>query len=177
MAWGHAKKFWYMKTLWPKAFKSLMPRNRRCVKCRWVFKIMHNGTYCTRLAACGYSQVDRVDFFGKLLISVTYWYWYWLWFISVLGRGRLQNILPVLQLEETIDRECPPGLINIRNNYCIVLEESIYGLVQEAWQYNKSLCKFWAKFCWRRFQCSTWKNMRKLWYIWHEMWRGNRWNC
>ena len=39
-----------------------IPKDRRCVKCKWVFKIKQNGVYCARLVACGYTQIPRIDF-------------------------------------------------------------------------------------------------------------------
>jgi len=40
----------------------MMPRNRRCVKYKWVLEIKRDGRFRARLVACGYSQVGGVDF-------------------------------------------------------------------------------------------------------------------
>ncbi|KAL7428455.1 hypothetical protein ACHAXM_001277, partial [Skeletonema potamos] len=42
--------------------KSSVPKDRRTIKCKWVFKLKRNGVYRARLVACGYSQVPGVDF-------------------------------------------------------------------------------------------------------------------
>jgi hypothetical protein len=48
--------------VWKKINKSEMPNGCLCVKSKWVFKIMQNGVFRSRLAACGYSQVPGFDF-------------------------------------------------------------------------------------------------------------------
>ena len=48
--------------VWKKVKRSEIPKNRRCVKCKWVFKIKRNGKFRARLVACGYSQIPGVDF-------------------------------------------------------------------------------------------------------------------
>ena len=83
-AWNHPdpiqRKMWwsvitkeYMDTdnhnIWVKTKKSQIPKNRRCVKCKWVFKIKRNGKFRARLVACGYIQIPGVDFTEKLFSS------------------------------------------------------------------------------------------------------------
>ena len=48
--------------VWRKTKRHDIPNNRRCVKCKWVFKIKRNGVFRARLVACGYSQIPGVDF-------------------------------------------------------------------------------------------------------------------
>ena len=50
------------KQVWRKIKRNSIPKNRRCVKCKWVFKIKYNGIYHARLVACGYSQIPGVDY-------------------------------------------------------------------------------------------------------------------
>ena len=45
------------RKVWRKGHRSDVPDNRRCVKCKWVFKIKRNGVFRARLVACGYSQI------------------------------------------------------------------------------------------------------------------------
>ena len=45
--------------------RSKMPKNKRCVKCKWVFKIKRDDKFRARLVACGYSQVPGIDFVEK----------------------------------------------------------------------------------------------------------------
>ena len=46
-----------MKTrnVWTVIKRQDMPRDRRCVKNKWVFKIKRNGVFLARLVACGYT--------------------------------------------------------------------------------------------------------------------------
>ena len=48
--------------VWRRTSKRQIPSNRRCIKCKWVFKIKRNGVFRARLVACGYSQIPGVDF-------------------------------------------------------------------------------------------------------------------
>jgi Reverse transcriptase (RNA-dependent DNA polymerase) len=48
--------------LWKKVKRSIIPRGRKCIKCKWVFDIKHNGVFRARLVACVYSQVPGIDF-------------------------------------------------------------------------------------------------------------------
>ena len=50
------------RVVWEMKDRSSMPSNRRCVKCKWVFKIKRNGVFRARLVACGYSLIPGVDF-------------------------------------------------------------------------------------------------------------------
>ena len=40
----------------------LRPKNRRIVKCKWVYVIKPNGLYKARLVAKGFTQVEGIDF-------------------------------------------------------------------------------------------------------------------
>ena len=46
------------QVLW-KTSKRTMHLNCRCIKCKQVFEIKSNWVYCTRLVACGYSQLSE----------------------------------------------------------------------------------------------------------------------
>ena len=50
------------RQVWRKMKRRDMPKGRRCVKCKWVFKEKRNGVFRARLVACGYSQVAGIDF-------------------------------------------------------------------------------------------------------------------
>ena len=50
------------RVVWKRVKRSDIPNNKRCVKCKWVFKIKRDGTFRARLVACGYSQIPGVDF-------------------------------------------------------------------------------------------------------------------
>jgi Reverse transcriptase (RNA-dependent DNA polymerase) len=42
--------------------KENIPKNRRTIKCKWIFRIKRNGVFRTRLVACGYSQIPGINF-------------------------------------------------------------------------------------------------------------------
>ncbi len=66
MKWREAirKEFADMnkQQVWDKVKQDKIPKGRRCVKCKWVFKIKRNGIFHARLVACGYSQIPGVHF-------------------------------------------------------------------------------------------------------------------
>ena len=48
--------------VWKKIDRSTMPKDRRCVKSKWVFEVKRNGVFRARLVACGYTQIPGLDF-------------------------------------------------------------------------------------------------------------------
>ena len=50
------------RVVWTVIERTAMPVGRRCVKCKWVFKIKRSGVFRPRLVACGYSQIPGVNF-------------------------------------------------------------------------------------------------------------------
>ena len=129
--------------VWRKIDRSLMPNGRRCVKCRWVFDIKRDGTFRARLVACGYSQVPGIDFtevYSPLKNDVTFR----VLLVMVLIYNYDCNLIDVVtaflhgELLEEIYIECPSGLEHTTNEI-LLLQKSIYGLVQSARQFFKKL--------------------------------------
>ena len=63
------------KKAWRTILKTDVPKDRRLIGCKWVFKIRRDGTYRARLVALGYSQVPGVDFtdnFAPVVNAVTF---------------------------------------------------------------------------------------------------------
>ena len=127
--------------VWRKIKRSEVPRDRRCVKCKWVFKIKRNGVFRARLVACGYSQIAGVDFtenyapvindvtFRILLIAMIVWKL----------EGKIIDVETAFlhgDLDEDIYMDCPEGL-EANEDECLQLLKTIYGLVQAARQYFK----------------------------------------
>ena len=48
--------------VWRKTDKAKIPKNRRLIGIKWVFKIKRDGIYRARLVALGYSQIRGVDY-------------------------------------------------------------------------------------------------------------------
>ena len=48
--------------VWRKTDRKRIPRNRRLIGNKWVFKIKRDGTYRARLVVLGYSQIPGVDY-------------------------------------------------------------------------------------------------------------------
>ena len=48
--------------VWRKTDRAKIPKNRRLIGNKWVFKIKRDGTYKARLVALGYSQIPGVDY-------------------------------------------------------------------------------------------------------------------
>ena len=48
--------------VWRKTDRAQIPKNRRLIGNKWVFKIKRDGTYKARLVALGYSQIPGVDY-------------------------------------------------------------------------------------------------------------------
>ena len=48
--------------VWARKGISILPKERKGIDCKWVFKIKKDGTYCAHLIAKGYNQIAGVDF-------------------------------------------------------------------------------------------------------------------
>ena len=136
------------RQVWKKVKRSTVPGNRRCVKHKWVFEVKRDGRFRARLVACGYSQIPGVDFsenYSPVIHDATYR----LLLLVQMKKGLSSRIIDVEtaflhgDLEEEIYMNCPPGFTevlgeNVFDN-CLLLEKSIYGLVQAARQFFKKL--------------------------------------
>ena len=130
------------RTVWKRMMRSHIPSGRRCVKCKWVFKIKRNGVYRSRLVACGYSQVPGVDFkesFAPVVNDVTFR----IMLVAMIVWQLKAKIIDVEtaflhgDLEEEIYMDIPEGLEFFdgdvdKLNECLLLLQTIYGLVQSA---------------------------------------------
>jgi len=125
--------------VWKKIKRSEMPRDRRCIKHKWVFEIKRSGKFRSRLVACGYSQLAGIDF--------NYIY-------SPVGNDMTFRTMIVYQimhkmnclvfdvstaflhgkLKEEIYMDCPEGT-NHSPDECVKLLKTLYGLVQSAREY------------------------------------------
>ena len=153
MSWQDAikKEFGDMieRGVWKHTHKKDVPKDRRLIGNKWVFKKKRNGVYRARLVALGYAQipgVDHKDNFAPVVSEIAFR----LILIMGLMSGWIFEIVDIEtaflygELEEEIYMKIPEGLrIYEQKNYddeaCLILKKSIYGLVQAARQFHKKL--------------------------------------
>ena len=133
-----------MRGVWRVMPKHKMPKDRRCVKCRWVFEVKRNGVFRARLVACGYSQIPGVDFtesYAPVINDIT---WRMLIIIKMLWNlsAKIIDVETAFlhgDLEEEIYMDVPAGFeIVSEQDYtgtCLYLIKAIYGLVQASRMY------------------------------------------
>ena len=133
-----------------KVKRSQTPKNRRCVKCKWVFKVKQNGKSRARLVACDYSQIRGVDFIEKyspiihdisariLIITM----------IIYCLQGKLLDVETALlygDLKEGVYMDCPEGMVDIDEDEILLLQSTYYlrpltkykAVLQESDQYSQ----------------------------------------
>ena len=138
---GIQKELEKMKELkvWRKIKKSEMEPGRRCVKHKWVFEIKRSGIFRARLVACGYSQVPGVDF-EQIYSPVANDISFRIVLIVLLKMSYDAIIFDVEtaflhgKLDVKIYMDCPDGLEH-EEDECVLLDQTIYGLVQSARAY------------------------------------------
>jgi len=171
-AWNHPcpfqRKMWRAAILkelekmlqlkvWVKIKRDMMPRNRRCVKYKWVLEIKRDGRFRARLVACGYSQVGGVDFTEVFLPVVNDTsFRLWLIWSMIYRKKRMVFDIDVAflngDLEEEIFMDCPKGLEN-EDDECLLLKRTIYGLVQSARMYNLKFRDILLKLGYKQCAC------------------------
>ena len=138
------------REVWTKVKKSKIPKERRLIGAKWVFKKKRNGVYRARLVALGYSQIPGIDFsenFAPVVNDVTFRILMIMIVVLRLDAISVDVETAFLHgiLEEEIYMKCPPGMNNkkayshedIEEDDCLKLTKSIYGLVQAARQWWK----------------------------------------
>ena len=129
------------KGVWRKINRSEMEEGRRCVKHKWVFEIKRSGRFRARLVACGYSQIPGVDFtevYSPVVNDITFRVAMTLMIYYGLDSLIFDVETAFLHgdLKELIYMDCPEGMKH-DDHECVLLEKSIYGLVQASNRYNK----------------------------------------
>ena len=133
--------------VWTKIKQSEKPRDRRCVKCKWVLEIKRDGRFRARLVACGYSQIPGLDYelsYSPVVSDET------IRILLVVGMvlGYIAKLVDVstaflhgdLKDTEIYMMDCPPGMKH-KEDECLRLNKSIYGLVQSARAYWEKTCE------------------------------------
>ena len=129
--------------VWKKVKRAVMPQDRRCVKCKWVFEIKRNGVCHARLVACGYSQVPGQDFnevYSPVVQDTTV--------RMLLILKMVQKLCSMIadvetaflhgDLKEEIFMDCPKGMDH-KEDECVKLLKTLYGLVQSAKAFYRKL--------------------------------------
>ena len=137
------------RKVWRHTNKSKVPTDRRIIGNKWVFKRKQNGVYRARLVGLGIAQipgVDHKDNFSPVISEVAFR----CVLALVLVHGWTMEIVDVVtaflygELDETIYMTIPEGLDRhvdqvFKEDDCMILDKSIYGLVQAARQFHKKL--------------------------------------
>ena len=130
--------------VWEQDKINKLPKDRKGIGTKWVFKIKKNGTYRARLVAKGYNQIAGFDFqhsFAPVTNKLTLQ----LFLITMLRKGLYCEIADVQtaflhrNLEEELFLILPDGYREykkklgetVKGKY-LKLRKSIYGLVQAA---------------------------------------------
>ena len=160
-AWNHPDEFQQKKwreairkeldkmermKVWRKIKRSEMEPGRRCVKHKWVHEIKRTGRFRSRLVACGYSQIPGVDFehvYSPVANDISFR----IVLIYLLKHKELSSLIFDVEtaflhgdMDITIYMDCPEG-VEHEPDECVVLDQSIYGLVQASRIYNRKITR------------------------------------
>ena len=129
--------------VWRKTDRAKIPKNRRLIGNKWVFKIKRDGTYRARLVALGYSQIPGIDYTVAHDVS----------FRIALARKMVEKLDSLVmnvetaflygEIDEEIFMKSPVGMEEIdpgsSSEDCYQLLKGIYGLCQAARQFRKKI--------------------------------------
>ena len=134
--------------VWRKTGRANIPKNRRLIGNKWVFKIKRDGTYRARLVALGYSQIPGVDYTDNFA-PVTHDVSFRIAFARMMVEKLDSLVMDVetaflyREIDEEIFMKSAVGMEEIdpgsSSEDCYQLLKGIYGLCQAARQ-------FWKKF-------------------------------
>jgi len=117
-----------------------MEPGRRCVKHKLVMDIKRAGRFGARLVACGYSQTPGVDFtevYSPVINDISFR-------IAMVMKLQMNLDAVIFDVEtafphgdskEKTYMDCPDGMVTFGNE-CLLLKQTIYGLVQSAARHN-----------------------------------------
>lgn len=121
------------------------PRNRRTVKCKWVFVIKADGRYKARLVAKGFTQVQGIDFQETFSPVARYEAIRFLLAHAALENWEIEamDIKTAFlygELDEEIYMEQPEGFVEKGKEHMVCkLQKAIYGLKQASRTWNQKL--------------------------------------
>ena len=130
------------KEVWKIVNKSDVPKGKKILSMRWVFKVKNDGRYRSRLVSKGFNQVEGVDYHFshypvlnnitiRILLSTSLNENYNIKIIDI-TKAFLES-----DLEEDIYIHKPPGYnivngLNDKGNHILKLNKEVYGLVQAS---------------------------------------------
>jgi hypothetical protein len=121
------------------------PKNRKVVKCKWVYVIKPDGRYKVRLVAKGFTQIEGIDFQETFSPVARYEAIRFLlthtaledWELEVMD---IKTAFLYGELNEEIYMEQPEGFAKRgQENQVCRLKKAIYGLKQASHTWNKKL--------------------------------------
>ena len=135
--------------VWRHVKRNDHPNDHRLVGCRWVFKVKRNGVYHARLVAKGFSQIPGMEFtdnYSPVVNDVTS--------RVVEARMLIENLngkivdIDNAFLNGDLEHQIYMKILKVYDEVinkdldkedCLILQKSIYGLVQAARQFWKKL--------------------------------------
>jgi Reverse transcriptase (RNA-dependent DNA polymerase) len=132
--------------VWSLVDRNDIPKDRKLISCKWVFKEKRDGVFRARPVALSYSQVPGIDFSGNYSPVVNdVSFMMILLLISKFGLKAwsldIETSFLNGSLEEDIFMKLPQGFNktypNLGEKMALKLNKSIYGLVQAVQQCNK----------------------------------------
>ena len=135
---GCDKEFYDFKSkrVWKLMLRRFIPKGRRLLLCKLVFKLKRDGTYRSHLVAMGFSQIPGVDFtdsFAPVVSDVTMrilvilWILYG-WYAELID---VEGAFLYGVLELPVYMVIPEGF-EAPPDHCMQLDRAIYGLVQSS---------------------------------------------
>ena len=137
------------QSIWRQAKRNQILSDRCLIGNKWVFKKKKDGVYRARLVGLGYSQVPGInhkDNFSPVINKVTFRC------VMVLTLqnnwvGQIVDVVTVFlygDLDKLIFVTIPEGLdtyldTEFSSEDCVILDKSIYGLVQASCQFHQKL--------------------------------------
>jgi hypothetical protein len=140
------------KGVWRVVSRRDIPKDRKAIGTKWVFKEKKNGVYRARLVGLGYSQIPGVDFtenYAAVANDITFRILLVIYLLYNYDSKVIDVETAFLygDLEEEIYMQIPQGYkecidSTVGTDQVLKLDKAIYGLVQAARQWWKKISDF-----------------------------------
>ena len=124
--------------VWTRVKIKDIPKNRRLIGNKWVFKKKRDGRFRSRLVALGYTQIPGIDYtdnFSAVVHDVTLRLCLNIWICCGLDIDQMDVETAFLEGELKPDEyqymKCPEGL-ELKSDECLEIKRGMYGLVQSS---------------------------------------------